>query len=85
MKTKFYEKYKRFPTICEISDLTGLHKQKIEKLLISCNDIVSLENLNSKNSEDDESSEFSIIVICAFLGSQRNKFGTDSNRKISKN
>mmetsp|Transcript_25604 Transcript_25604/g.35740 ORF Transcript_25604/g.35740 Transcript_25604/m.35740 type:complete len:189 (+) Transcript_25604:590-1156(+) len=52
IKNKFYEDKKRYPTEEEISSLIGIPLKKLRKLLLSCNDLVSLDTLIENDSND---------------------------------
>ncbi|ABA27305.1 sigma 2 transcription factor (nucleomorph) [Bigelowiella natans] len=52
IKNKFYEDKKRYPTEEEISLLIGIPLKKLRKLLLSCNDLISLDSLIENDSND---------------------------------
>ena len=63
VKINFLEKYNRQPTLLEISKLTGIDSNRILKLTISCNEVISLESSFDINNNDSETLQESIEVI----------------------
>nr|BAS01949.1 RNA-polymerase sigma factor [Amorphochlora amoebiformis] len=56
IKASFFDKFNRAPSIKEISLITHISIDKIEKILSNCNDLVSLDSM--LNNDDDESNNF---------------------------
>lgn len=58
----YYEKFNKFPDIKELSLISGIEESQIQKLLLSCNDIISLD-ATLDASDDSDSLRDSVEVF----------------------
>nr|BAS01481.1 RNA-polymerase sigma factor [Lotharella vacuolata] len=53
IKASYYEKHNKYPSIKQLSSISGINEDRIQKVLESCNDIVSLDTTLNSNDKND--------------------------------
>jgi len=53
IKMTYYEKFNKYPDVKELSLISGIDETQIQKLLLSCNDVISLDTTLDNNDDGD--------------------------------
>jgi len=72
LRNKFLNKYNRYPNISELSVISKIPEDRLQKLIISSTDLISLDNFSDNESNESTYLNDSVEVIICRIGSFAN-------------
>uniref|UniRef100_A0A7S4DYW4 RNA polymerase sigma-70 domain-containing protein n=1 Tax=Lotharella globosa TaxID=91324 RepID=A0A7S4DYW4_9EUKA len=84
IKMTYYEKFNKYPNVKELSLISGIDENQIQKLLLSCNDVISLDATLDSNDEGDplRDSVEDLSTISSFKYATEKNLKTDMEKAI---